>query len=391
MPQINPTILAWARETSGLDIEDAAKKLQLKDTKTASATAKLEAYESGEAEPSRSLLLRMAKQYRRPLLTFYLDHPPEKGDKGEDFRTLPESVQPTENAQVDALIRDIRARQSILRDTLIDEDEAVSHGFIGCMTTSENAQKIADSIMQTINFDVAAYREAPNTGEAFKYLRSRVEDIGVFVILAGNLGSHHSNIDTTIFRGFVVSDEFAPFIVINDQDSKSAWSFTLLHEMAHLWLGQTGVSGSLDENMIERLCNDVAAEILLSADQISLDDFRASDFNELAEKISDYARAVNVSSSMLAYRLLSMKFIDTATWKRLAKHYKDLWLAHKARERAKNRGKEGGPSPYVIRRHKLGNALLGFTTRMVKSGALSTTKAATLLGVRPIGLHKLLG
>jgi Zn-dependent peptidase ImmA (M78 family) len=391
MPQINPIILAWARETSGLDIEDAAKKLQLKDTKTASATAKLKAYESGEVEPSRSLLQRMAKQYRRPLLTFYLDRPPEKGDKGEDFRTLPESVQPTENAQVDALIRDIRARQSILRDTLIDEDEAVSHGFIGSMSTSEGAQKIADSIRQTISFDIAAYRDAPNTGEAFKYLRSKVEDIGVFVILAGNLGSHHSNIDTTIFRGFVVSDEFAPFIVINDQDSKSAWSFTLLHEMAHLWLGQTGVSGSLDENMIERLCNDVAAEILLSADQISLDDFRSSDFSELAEKISDYARAVNVSSSMLAYRLLSMEFIDTATWKRLAKHYKNLWLEYKARERAKNRAKDGGPSPYVIRRHKLGNALLGFTTRMVKSGALSTTKAATLLGVRPIGLHKLLG
>lgn len=391
MPQINPTILAWARETSGLEIEDAAKKLQLKDTKTASATTKLEAYESGKVEPSRSLLQRMAKQYRRPILTFYLDHPPEKGEKGEDFRTLPESVLPKENAQVDALIRDIRARQSILRDTLIDEDEAVSHGFIGSMNTSDSTQKIADSITQTLNFDIAAYRDASSTGEAFKYLRSKVEDIGVFVILAGNLGSHHSNIDTTIFRGFVVSDEFAPFIVINDQDSKSAWTFTLLHEMAHLWLGQTGVSGSFDENIIERLCNDVAAEILLSADQISLHDFSAFDFEELAEKISDYAKSFNVSSSMLAYRLLRIGFIDTATWKQLAKHYKDLWLQHKERERAKNRGKEGGPNPYVIRRHKLGNALLGFTTRMVKSGALSTTKAATLLGVRPIGLHKLLG
>lgn len=391
MPQINPTILAWARETSGLDIEDAAKKLQLKDTKTASATTKLEAYESGKAEPSRSLLQRMAKQYRRPLLTFYLDHPPEKGEKGEDFRTLPESVQSKENAQVDALIRDIRARQSILRDTLIDEDEAISHGFIGCMQISDSPQKIADSITQTLNFDIAAYREASNTSEAFKYLRSKVEDIGVFVILAGNLGSHHSNIDTTIFRGFVVSDEFAPFIVINDQDSKSAWTFTLLHEMTHLWLGQTGVSGSFDENIIERLCNDVAAEILLSAVQITPNDFSAFDFEELAEKISDYAKSVNVSSSMLAYRLLRMGLIDTATWKQLAKHYKDLWLEHKERERAKNRGKEGGPNPYVIRRHKLGNALLGFTTRMVKSGALSTTKAATLLGVRPIGLHKLLG
>lgn len=89
MPKIKHTILQWARETSKLSLEDAASKLNLTDTKKASATEKLAEYECGKKEPSRSLLLRMSKQYHRPLLTFYLDKPPRTGDLGEDFRTLP--------------------------------------------------------------------------------------------------------------------------------------------------------------------------------------------------------------------------------------------------------------------------------------------------------------
>jgi Zn-dependent peptidase ImmA (M78 family) len=89
--------------------------------------------------------------------------------------------------------------------------------------------------------NLSDFRSQSSAEEAFSFLRSRAEEVGVFVLLKGDLGSHHTAIDLQTFRGFALADPVAPFVVINDQDSKSAWSFTLIHELAHLWLGQTGV------------------------------------------------------------------------------------------------------------------------------------------------------
>ncbi len=183
----------------------------------------------------------MAKAYRRPLLVFYMASPPPRGNRGEDFRSL--SARHTEvEPLVDALVRDIRARQSIVRSVLEDDEEATPLPFIGSMTTENGLGAVLASIRQTIGIDLATFRAQGSPEAAFALLRTKVEAAGVFVLLVGNLGSHHTNLDVSAFRGFALADPIAPFIVINDQDAKSAWSFTLLHEMAHLWLGATGVS-----------------------------------------------------------------------------------------------------------------------------------------------------
>jgi len=388
MPKINNEILVWARETSGLTVDDAAKKLQIKDTQTATAAEKLLAYENGKI-PSRSLLVRMSKQYRKPLLAFYMDRPPRKGDRGEDFRTLPEDIAPEENAYVDVLIRDIKARQSVLRETLIEEDEALPLPFIGSASTQQSVSNIANVICQTLNFNLDEFREFESIDNAFKHLRSIAEEIGVFVILAGNLGSHHSNIDTKIFRGFVLADKIAPFIVINDQDAKSAWSFTLLHEITHLLLGQTGVSGSFAESEIEKFCNDVASEILLPANE--LDNFKpdTSNFDNLTQEISVFSKIRNISSSLVSYRLLRQGSIDNKMWSDLSIYFKNKWLASKEIQKERNKKQDGGPNYFIVRRNKLGNALVSFAERMMYSGALTTTKAGLLLGIKPLKVHKL--
>ena len=87
MPKVNPTIMVWARETAGLTQEEAAKKLGFQDSSRSSAVEKLALIESGQKEPSRSRLVKMAGQYRRPLLTFYLSKPPQKSNRGVDLRT----------------------------------------------------------------------------------------------------------------------------------------------------------------------------------------------------------------------------------------------------------------------------------------------------------------
>src|SRR5271156_3584309 len=106
MPALNPEILEWARETAGLSLEEAAQAIELNEARGVPGPQRLAALESGKEEPSRPLLLRMAKAYRRSLLVFYLEKPPKIGDRGKDFRTLPGGEPPLFNPVLDALIRD---------------------------------------------------------------------------------------------------------------------------------------------------------------------------------------------------------------------------------------------------------------------------------------------
>lgn len=113
---LNPHILKWARETAGLPVDEAARALGFKDGQDRTAAQRLQAMEAGEEEPSRSVLLSMARVYHRSLLVFYLSEPPRLGDRGQDFRRAPGVNPPEYDPTLDALIRDIRGRQGIVKD-----------------------------------------------------------------------------------------------------------------------------------------------------------------------------------------------------------------------------------------------------------------------------------
>jgi Zn-dependent peptidase ImmA (M78 family) len=385
---VNPNVLKWAREAAHLTLEEAADKLRIKGAGPAGGIEKLKAYERGEQEPPRGLLLEMSKRYRRPLLTFYLSEPPRKGDRGEDFRTVNRAYLSSENMLVDAMIRNIRSRQATVRSALIDEDEAEPIPFTGSSKIEDGVQQVAESIRKTINFSLPEFRASPKAEDAFSLLRSKIEAKRVFVLLIGDLGSHHSSIDVEIFRGFVLSDDIAPFIVINNQDSKAAWSFTLLHELVHIWLGRTGLSGGSPEQRIEKFCNDVASEILLPDDEILDISVQGGDFASAVARISEYATSRKLSSSLVAYRLYRKGRINFSTWRKLDEHYRDLRRQAKLNEKAHNK-RETGPSYFTVRRYKLGNALVSLVERLMYSGTLTATKAGMVLGVRPLKVHKL--
>jgi len=392
MPAVNPDVLIWARESAGLDLETAALRLGLKETKTALPQEQLQRYEVGAKEPSRPLILKMAAQYRRPLLIFYLREPPKTGDRGEDYRTLTHDVDPAQNAIVDALVRCVRARQEIIKDGLISAQDREPLSFIGSADLDAGSSALASQIIDSAGFERETYRAAGSQEEAFRYIRSRVEGIGVFTLLAGNLGSHHTNIGVEEFRGFALADEIAPFIVINDQDAKVAWSTTLLHELAHLWLGETGISGSAIERTVEKFCNEVASEVLLPEEELA-EHFPFDSLPEsgaIISEIDDFARRCKVSSRLVAFRLLRRNSISSVDYALLDTHFQQRYENAKAELKSKAKAIEGGPSYYVVRRHRLGAALLNTSERLLRSGELSTTRVATLLGVRALNVEKLL-
>lgn len=391
MPQVNPELLRWARETAGLDAPAASQKLGLKAARGATSLSLLKSLESGETEPSRSLLLKMARLYRRPLLAFYMLEPPRKSARGEDFRTLPGPPSEAEEAILDALLRDVRARQSTIRALMEEEDEAVRLPFIGSARTDAGAHSLAAGISSALHFDLNKYRSAADAISAFGQLRAWTEAAGIFVLLIGDLGSHHTRLDTTAFRGYSLADPFAPMVVINDHDARSAWSFSLLHELVHLWLGQTGVSGQWSDLVVERLCNDVASQLLLpAADLATLKLPTRFDLARFQAEISQFADARRVSGTMVAYRLSQADVITDVQWRRLRDGFRDLWLEAITAKRARSREAEGGPNYYVVRRHRVGAHLMAFVARMLHSGALSTSRAAHVLGVKPGNVHRLL-
>lgn len=392
---VNPEILVWARETAGLSVEDAAAKLQLTTSVKSTAARKLEAMERGEKPPTRNQLNAMANVYKRPLLAFYMAEPPRTGPRGTDFRQSPDTRGVRANAMLDALLRDVRARQETVRDMLEDEEDFTPLAFVGSITIDQGVDHAVAAICDTLDFDPLA----PRRGDAdalFKRLRDAAETAGIFVLVLGDLGSHHSTIPAKVFRGFAIADPLAPFVVINAKDARPARAFTLVHELAHIWLGQTGVSGAIstdkpttEKARVERFCNDVAGELLLPTGHFlqGMAVFNGGDADAARLAIEAIAARWSVSEPMVAYRLNRTGDITSAAYETLREEYAARWQARLAREREA----EGpGPNPRVIKQFSLGNALLGVVRRYVRDNALTHTKAAALLGTKPGAVEPLL-
>lgn len=391
MVAVNPEILKWARETAALSMEEAARKLGFRDSKTNTAVEKLQRLESGVKKPSRAQLNKMSKAYYQPLLVFYLSQPPERDDRGEDFRTLPQrTIDRIGNARLDLLMRDVTAAQSLVRDLLEVEDANPLH-FVNSATASQGFHNVSQDIILTLSFDIEEFRERRNARDAFVYLRQRIESQGIFVLLKSDLGSHHTAIPVEVFRGFAVADHIAPFIVINRRDAVSAWSFTALHEVAHLWLGESGVSGAWGEMQTEVFCNRVAGTILLLPNELSKSEFDFQNgFDSAVDQIGRFAKMRNVSRSMVAYNLMLDEKIDRNLWFKLQSRFKADRMQHKEQERQTNRSRSGGPSYYAVRRSYLGPALIGLAKQHVDTGQLTPSKASVILGVKPINVYPLL-
>jgi Zn-dependent peptidase ImmA (M78 family) len=390
MVKVNPTILRWARETAGINIDDACRKLGINETQELTARERLLVLEEGTVEPSRPMLVKMAKQYHRPLITFYMEEPPIKGERGQDFRSLPDSFSQEDIALVDAIVRNVIVRQSIVRAALEDEEEVESISFVGSSRITDGVSRLVDSINQVIKFDLGKFYKQSSPNEAFALLRTHIESVGVFVLLIGDLGSHHTDVDIKAFRGFALADRYAPFIIINDNDSKAAWSFTLIHELTHIFLGQTGISGTSDDFEVEKFCNSVAGKFLLPDDELQrLKINHDLDKGELLKQISAFADDRNLSSSMVAYNLYLNGEISKDSWFELNNIYRDLWKKHKSDKRIQRNEEEGGPDYYVVRRHRLGNNITSFAQQMLAGGTITTTEAGKVLGLKPQNVQKL--
>ena len=392
---INPSMLSWARESAGLNLEEAAKRIGLSDSSRSSRVAKLRNLEAGEVEPTHSQLAKFAAVYRRPLTFFYLKERPVAASRGEDFRSRTTARSGRDEALLDALLRDIRVRHQMVRDLLEDDEELQRRPYVGSADLSDGAASTAAAIATGLGFDPMSRSERGRfRRDFFAHLRQLAERVGVFVLLVGDLGSHHSDVAPDVFRGFAIADPVAPFVVINDNDAQGAWSFTLIHELAHIWLGQTGISNASAVDVIqgnykevEEFCNAVAGQLLLPDAVLLGFAPHEMDLGAVGQAVAELSETWSVTEPMVAFRLHQHGRLSAPIYRRLAVHYADRWQRHQATGR-----KDGGqPDYYRVRRHRLGNSLLSLVTRSLREGELTHTRAARILGVKPANVDRLVG
>ena len=296
-----------------------------------------------------------------------------------------------DDALLDALLRDTRARQSMIRSAMEDEDEAEPLPFVGKHEVTDRHDDVLGSLRDLLGVDLYEYRAKRTAEEGFNFLRSRAERAGVFVLIRSDLGSYHTTLETSVFRGIAISDALAPFVVINSRDARAAWTFTLLHELVHILLGQTSVGNSNTENSNERFCDDVAATYLLQPSELQeAMIFDGGEFTATVEKINTFAGERNVSRAMVTYNAYRANLIDVSEYRDFSRFFREQWEAQREREGLRLRDTDFRIDPYVIRRHRIGRSMLTFAKRMTEAGVFSTTKAAKVLGVRPNQVQRML-
>ena len=254
--RVRPTLLEWAATRAGLGDDEVARRFP-----------SFSAWVSGDRRPTFRQLEGFAKAVHAPLGYFFLDEPPEEPVPIHDFRTFRDERVRRPSADLLDTIHLCQSHQEWYREhALAEGSEPVA--LVGSVTTAAPVREVARRIATALRFTVEERGAYASWEIARRGLIDAVEDLGVLVMVSGIVGnSTHRRLDPQEFRGFALADPLAPVIFVNGADTKAAQIFTLVHELAHIAAGQTGLSDVAltdhDDQADERWANEVAAEVLL--------------------------------------------------------------------------------------------------------------------------------
>ena len=264
---VSPTTIQWAIKRAGTNPTELASRI-----KTVKV-GQIKAWESGESLPTFSQAEILADRLRIPLAVFFMDQPPKLDIPVPDLRTVG-------NAQAKVFSLDFI---DVLNDALVKQEwyreyQEENHGprltFVGKFRPNSEIEVVAADMAEVLGINDELRAECTSWQEFLSCFVRQAEEIGI-LIMRGGVVQHDTSrgLDAKEFRGFVISDDLAPLVFINAKDAKAAQTFTLAHELAHLWIGQSGISNNVGRsqpkqprpsiNAIELFCNKVAAELLV--------------------------------------------------------------------------------------------------------------------------------
>lgn len=356
---ISPALLDWAASQIGKSLEDLASLVV--------SGKGIDRFVVGELTVRQ--LEKVAKVTHTPFGYLLLDTPPSIAKpRLPDMRQVvsPDPLGPDFFEVLD----DVIAKQNWYLDYLHDIG-ADPLPFVGKYSTSDDPCLVAKHITETAGIDFALKKSCASQSEYFRALSESFESIGILVFKNSIVKSNsRRGLSVSEFRGFAICNEYAPAVFINGKDAEAAWIFTLAHEVAHLWIGESGVSDIPSPKdfrpgkNIESFCNSVAAEMLVPKDE-----FLSLWVGSEIEAIDRASRHFKVSKLVVGRRALELGKISRSAYSQL------YALSYKS-------GGSGG-NPYatipVRNSKKVTNALV----KSAMEGSILIRDAARLLNITP--------
>jgi Zn-dependent peptidase ImmA (M78 family) len=307
---VDPKMLIWARERAGLDIPTLAKRFP-----------RLARWETGELQPTLRQLEDFARTVHIPIGYLFLPEPLQEHLPIPDLRAKDGNGISRPSPNLLETIYLCQQRQDWFCDCA-RSFKLDAPGFVGSATIEDAPENVAQAMRKTLSFGMEAQQKLPTWKDALRHLIDKAEDAGVLLTISNVVGDNkRRKLSVEEFRGFALAEDRAPLIFINGSDCEAGQMFTLAHELAHLWLGESGVSnpeaGKVPELPIERWCNAVAAEFLMPLAvlrQCYRDDM------PILDEVQRLASQFNVCTPVILRRLFDAGFIDEST---LWRNYQD--------------------------------------------------------------------
>ena len=301
---IEPSLLTWARERAGKSQEDLCTRFK-----------KLPEWEDGQLDPTLKQLENFAQAVHVPLGYLFLPEPPEERLPITDFRTVADTIRTSASPNLLDTLYAMQRRQMWLREYLVEyEIEPLS--FVGSAREIDDPFAVGREMRRIIGINKGWGAKVGTWQSAVSELRRRIEQLGVMAVINGVVGNDTKrNLNVEEFRGFALTDRYAPLIFVNGADAKSAQMFTLAHELAHIWLDEEGLSGF--DNLLpestntEKWCNQAATEFLVPARE--LNECWPSIRRE-SDPFTQLARRFKVSPVVAARRAFDVNLVERSTF-----------------------------------------------------------------------------
>ncbi|MDE2994605.1 MAG: XRE family transcriptional regulator, partial [Chloroflexota bacterium] len=365
---LQPSVLRWARERAGISPEELARKIQVKPERV------VEWEKSGRISIAQTD--NLARSTHTPLGFLYLTEPPTDQLSIPDFRTRRQSGEPPSPDLLET-VESMQRRQSWMRDELIAEG-AEPLDFIGAWRADDAPQEVARAMRDAFRFGDHKASGKFAWASTLRRLRDQAEHAGVLVVVNSVVGNNtHRRLDPMEFQGFALVDEYAPLVFVNGADFKAAQMFTLAHELAHLLVGETGVSLLQDftppNHATEQFCSQTAAEFLVPESELQ-------HFWPTIEKEPDPYQAIaqrfKVSLLVAAHRTLDLDLIDRNAFADFYQKYRDQrWHKEKNSE-------QSGGNFWMTQRWRVGARFGSAVARAVRENRLPYREAYNLTGLR---------
>ncbi len=376
---ISPVILRWARERAYLDHETLAKSARVKPEK-------IMLWEEGKEKPTFRQAQTLAKKLCIPLGFLFLPHPPEEKLPIPDLRTVGGHLPGDFSIDMHDLLADVLRKQDWYRDYLLEQG-VEPLPFIGRFGIDDKPEEIAADMMMTLDLKLSDRADGKSRDKFQSLLTEKAEAAGVWVIRSGIVGNNtHRPLEVHEFRGFAICDEIAPLVFINGNDARAAQIFTLMHELAHLWIGQSGISDvSLAQpakavnKRTEKLCNAVAAEVLVPQRTLK-EQWQAH--NSVEENAPQLAGFFRVSTVGIARRALDLGLIEWPAYFGYYQQQEQFWQRKKEQQ-----GKGGDYYRTIPVRN--GRRFTEAVIRSSSERSLLLRDAGRLLNINPSKIRRL--